>query len=415
LTDSLFRKEALAAVGESDGGAPFIEYPLTLSRLSLGVALTMGILALISCILPVQDRRYVAGRVEPVKGLIQVHAERAGVVTGRSLEVGERVKQGEALAEVLAEAHSRANGGSSTSAAAAASEKLDSLRLSSEKASEQRQARTERLNVLLGKNIAELAAIRGKAAVSLQLATVKAEQLERAKSLATSGYVSKDFVSGRQTEMLEAKLRLADLQERQQQLRLEIEESQIQLKQEAAVQAEERRQLDRAVLDQVEAEGDRIDAITFSVKSPLDGYISSVGFRPGQYVDSAQALATIVPEDSMMWCVLLVSARELAFLKAGQRVSLRYVAFPHQFFGEFPGVIRRLDNAPYRTSDGDGSSMYRVYVEPVDQVVKTTNGPKPIVPGMELDAVVWLDERSLASWLIRPVAQAIALRNGDAR
>jgi len=400
----------LDAAGKRSEGKPFIAYPLSVSRMSIAAVVIFFGVVLLSCLMPVRDRRHVFGYTEPKAGVVQVYAERGGVIVGKLPQVGDSVLKGQGIVTVQAQPQSRIDGAASSRGSVATEEKLKSLQNSADEAAVELRARMSRLRIVLEQSQAELAGVVTKMDVAKRLIQVKDDRLGRANRLSVTDYVSKDFVADREAELLEAKLRWSELNQQMQRLKLAIRENEARLGQELASQREEQRQLDRLILDQIGATADRTDIISFSVEAPVPGRISTVAFQSGQFVDSTRALMSIMPDDGGMWCVLLVEPRELAFLERGQRVSLRYSAFPYQFFGTFPGVIRRLDSLPVGDVAAGKEPRYRVFVEPVHQSIDTVSGSKDIVPGMQVEAVVWLDERSLASWIFRPLTQVISMK-----
>jgi membrane fusion protein len=414
VSNSLFRKDALEAAATRSQGAPFVDYPLALSKVafvSMAVLLTAVVAA---CFVEVQDRRYVSGLTQPQAGVIHVFPEHPGVISSELKAVGSLVDKGEPILLMSSQPRSQPGGLASVKADSASRARLESLKQSAADG-DMRKARIEGITMQMRQAESAIAGISRNITIASEVSRVKAEKLERAKRLAGTDYVSRDFLSERQEELLEAQYRLQELEKERSRLKLELSTGQARLREENAAQRENARGLDREILDEVERQSKRNDAMEFQVRSPAKGYISALNYTRGQYVNGVREVLTILPEGAEMWCVLEVPARELAFIQSGQKVSIRYTSYPYQYFGSFPGVVKRIDGVPVNADEDGAAKMdarYRVYVEPIQKTIPTSAGPRPIVPGMGVEAVVWLDKRSLISWLLRPMMEKLADRVG---
>ncbi len=83
---------------------------------------------------------------------------------------------------------------------------------------------------------------------------------------------------------------------------------------------------------------------------------------------------TLVPAGARLEARLYGPSRAIGFVRPGQRVRLRYEAFPHQKFGQYEGVVQSVSRSTVGPAEltGDGAPLpglvpgepvYRVTVE----------------------------------------------------
>jgi len=75
------------------------------------------------------------------------------------------------------------------------------------------------------------------------------------------------------------------------------------------------------------------------LRAPVPGMVASRLVEAGQAVQPGQPLISLLPEGSRLRAQLLVPSAAIGFIKAGDRVLLRYEAYPYQKFGSHFGVI----------------------------------------------------------------------------
>lgn len=123
----------------------------------------------------------------------------------------------------------------------------------------------------------------------------------------------------------------------------------------------------------------------------------------------------VVADSSELQAQLYAPSRTAGFVQPGQKVWLRYAAFPYQKFGMAQGVVMAVSRSPIAPQDlpdgqaqalvvanGANEPMYRITVRLLRQTINTYGKPTPLVAGMSLDADVRQDSRKLREWLFEP-------------
>jgi len=80
----------------------------------------------------------------------------------------------------------------------------------------------------------------------------------------------------------------------------------------------------------------------YEIRTPTSGRVSTLQATIGQFVDPRRPQMEIVPKDSALVAKLFVSARAIGFVRPGQRVRIKYEAFPYQQFGTYTGRVTEV-------------------------------------------------------------------------
>src|SRR4029077_18186475 len=84
---------------------------------------------------------------------------------------------------------------------------------------------------------------------------------------------------------------------------------------------------------------------SIEIRAPEAGVVTAIVGHPGQLVGSGAPMLKIVPERATMHAELLAPSSAIAFIYEGERVMLRYSAFPYQKFGEHWGTVVSISQA----------------------------------------------------------------------
>ena len=145
----------------------------------------------------------------------------------------------------------------------------------------------------------------------------------------------------------------------------------------------------------------------YRITAPRDGVISNLQIREGQRAIRNLPLMSIMPADTELKATLLVPVRAAGLLKNGQRVLLRYDAFPYETYGFHEGHIESIartallpgEHPPYPFSIRE--AVYRVTVD-AEEASFSAQGVQRR-PGMTLRADIELEQRPLLHWLFDPL------------
>jgi membrane fusion protein len=142
-----------------------------------------------------------------------------------------------------------------------------------------------------------------------------------------------------------------------------------------------------------------------SIESPIDGTIAALDLIPGSSIKPQQLLATIVPSQASLAADVYVSSRAIGLIEPGQRVRLRYDAFPHHQFGVAGGKVDSVADFVLLPGDIPGvlplrEASYKVGIQLDADHVMAEQNRYALKPGMLLTAEIVLESRSLIDWLL---------------
>jgi membrane fusion protein len=148
------------------------------------------------------------------------------------------------------------------------------------------------------------------------------------------------------------------------------------------------------------------------IVAPASGVLSVDLVTLGQTVTPSQPLAVIHPDGAALQVHLFAPSRAVGFIKADDRVNLRYQAFPYQKFGQQDGRVRSIARTALSATElaslnlpqqEQNEPLYRIVVEPRRQAVDVNGLPTPLQAGMAVDAYVLQETRAIYEWMLEPL------------
>ncbi|SQA60873.1 Colicin V secretion protein CvaA [Yokenella regensburgei] len=234
----------------------------------------------------------------------------------------------------------------------------------------------------------------------------------RYKKLAGTHYVSDIEYQQKQIDVSTAQQNVEDQRQGLLQLHSTIEAAEDDLNH-LIVQGESRRaELDRQLQGIRQQQDELAGQENFTLTAPVSGTVAAVLVRQGQSVRASEPVMTVVPDNASLQIELYATSQNAGFIQPGQRVALRFAAFPYQKFGVQYGTIREISRTTLTPSDllsvspvtwKENEGHYRVIVEPENAFILAYGKKEPLRPGMTLEGDVSLDTRHLWEWLTEPL------------
>ena len=408
----LFRPEVVQARRQDWLGRISLAQPMPVWVGAVFALLAAGAVACLLLFGEYAHRSRVGGQLVPDLGVSTVVAPTSGMVGRMTVEEGASVARDQALVRIDlprvaasgADAHTGIGRGlddRDSSSAQLAQAQLAQLAV-------QEQGQHRQLAMLR----TELGQVRAGIATRDAQVRLGRETADRYREVAASGYVSVVQVRQQEQAMLEMLNARQVLERQATALAREIAGLEQALAglpaQREAIEATARRE--HALLAQEryrhEADGGVL------VKAPLAGLVAHRFVEPGQAVQAGQPLLSLLPEGARLQAQLQVPSRAIGFIRPGDRVRLRYQAYPFQKFGHQGGRVARISRSAVPPVAGAPSSEphYRILVALDRQDVLAYGRPEPLRPGMLLEADILGERRKLHEWLLEPL---YSLRGGD--
>jgi membrane fusion protein len=151
-------------------------------------------------------------------------------------------------------------------------------------------------------------------------------------------------------------------------------------------------------------------ARTVVVTAPQDGVVTAIAAERGQTV-GLQPLATLLPRDSPLEAHLFAPSRAVGFVEPGQKVRVRYAAYPFQKFGQYDGEVVQVSRTalapaelpPQLALPAHAEALYRITVRLALPHVMAYGRAQSLTAGMQLEADVMQERRRLIEWVFEPL------------
>lgn len=167
--------------------------------------------------------------------------------------------------------------------------------------------------------------------------------------------------------------------------------------------AKETREIDGKIGEFVERKVTAEDQLgRVDIRAPQDGTVFQSNVHTvGGVITAGDAIMLVVPQADSLIVEAKINPQEIDQVQLGQSAVLRLSAFNQQTTPEINGTVTRI-SADTSTDQRTGQTYYtlRIAMSP-DEVAKL--GEVKIVPGMPVEAFVQTGERTMISYLTKPL------------
>lgn len=170
----------------------------------------------------------------------------------------------------------------------------------------------------------------------------------------------------------------------------------------------------QAELNQVRAEQDSLSATGVALKdrveravvrSPVTGSVKSLKINTvGGVVQPGSELLEIVPLEDTLLIEAKIKPRDIAFLRPGQDASVKITAYDFSLYGGFSAKVENI-SADTVVNEKTQESYYLVRVRTTSAIPTGghTKEPLAIMPGMTATVHIKTGEKSLMSYMLKPI------------
>jgi len=350
----------------------------------------------------------VSGYLEPAVGVVRVFAPKSGVIRTLLVTDGDTVEPGTMLFKV-ATPQTLADGADAHSERLAdIAARRKALKRSRQRTLDRAENDAARLDAEFAALTEQRAALRAQADIALETASLSARQLDALHTLHERGALPALQWWSARTEDLAHRDRLQATRERLGRLDAQL----------AAIDAAHRTlgydtasavaEIDAALLALHGRAIDAESAADFAVRAPIGGRVTAITRRVGETTTPANAVLRIVPMRTPLVARLLIPTRAIGFVAAGETVRLRFDAFPYQHFGTLPGRLDHVADTVLFHGDSFGplpvaQPAYPATVILAAQAIHANGRRLPLQSGMQLEADILLEKRSILAWLAEPL------------
>ena len=232
-------------------------------------------------------------------------------------------------------------------------------------------------------------------------------------------------LDSRQQAWMQSQSKLQELESSKLRLKGELNDAQYQLATIAITSSDEIDTLRNKILEIDEKLANSEARRSIEIRAPEAGVVTAIIGHPGQVVSTGSPMLKLVPQPAIMHVELLAPSSAIGFIRQGDRVLLRYSAFPYQKFGEYWGTVVTVSDAALTpeevqsllsgaqpTTQGMPAGVaptkqtgpfYRVIVEPDSQFASVYGEERKLPASMRVQAYALLDRQPLYQWMLEPL------------
>jgi HlyD family secretion protein len=142
------------------------------------------------------------------------------------------------------------------------------------------------------------------------------------------------------------------------------------------------------------------------IRAPQDGMVlQSTVHTVGGVITAGDAIMMIVPQSDALSVEAKVNPQDIDKLQIGQKTLLRLSAFNQRTTPELNGVVTRV-SPDVTTDQRTGQSYYTIRVSMPAEEIKRLGDAK-LIPGMPVEAFVQTGDRTMLSYLIKPLSDQL--------
>lgn len=149
------------------------------------------------------------------------------------------------------------------------------------------------------------------------------------------------------------------------------------------------------------------------IRAPQDGVVHQLAVHTvGGVIGPAEAIMLIVPAADLLEVESKINPQDIDQVRIGQPAVLRFSAFNQRTTPEVNGVVSRV-SADLTSDQRTGASYYTVRIALTPEELSRLNALK-LIPGMPVEAFVRTGERTVLSYLTKPLTDNMskAFREG---
>lgn len=153
------------------------------------------------------------------------------------------------------------------------------------------------------------------------------------------------------------------------------------------------------------------------LKAPQSGTIKDLATHTqGSVVSPGTVLMSLVPHDDPLQAEVMIKNEDVGFVRPGQKVKVKLVAYPFQKYGMIEGevihvgadAIQSAQQAPQDASNTAApiTMTYKALIQLTIQELEVDGNRLKLTPGMQTIAEIHLGRRTVMEYLLSPVQKA---------
>ena len=143
------------------------------------------------------------------------------------------------------------------------------------------------------------------------------------------------------------------------------------------------------------------------IRAPIDGVVLQLTVHTvGGVITAGEAIMLIVPQTDTLQVEAKIPPHEIDQVRIGQPAVLRFVAFSQRTTPELIGTVVRI-SADVSEDTKSGTRFYTIRLDVSPEEVARLSAVR-LVPGMPVEALIQTSQRTVMSYLIKPLHDQLA-------
>ena len=236
-------------------------------------------------------------------------------------------------------------------------------------------------------------------------------QLDKLEAMHNEGYASSRQMEEQESNLLDSQARYQEYQRQLLDISQKIVQTEQQLHEKPLDDEKKRNDIERQLADNRQSMAENEARRSFELRAPKSGYVGMIMVKNGQMLTAGQSAIAVLPSNTELVARIMVNTQSIGFIQPGQRVVLRYKAFPYQKFGQQYGKVIEVSRTALSpqevttltSKNNIQEQQYRVLVSLDKQSITAYAQNEKLKPGMALDADFIVDKRRLYEWVLEPI------------
>ena len=185
---------------------------------------------------------------------------------------------------------------------------------------------------------------------------------------------------------------------------LQVQELDLQLRQEARTELSEALAELNVLRATVEGASERVRRT--DILSPVDGIVNTLDVNTlGAFIEPGSVVAGIVPITDKLLVEARISPRDVAFVQPRQKALVKLTAYDFSIYGGLDGQVSNV-SADSLVDQDSGETYYQVLVQTGDAQVGKGQERHNIRPGMVASVEILTGEKTVLDYLLKPLSKA---------
>jgi membrane fusion protein len=406
---SLFRQEAIEFQQYNrQWGQVALLQPISTKVMTWFIAAAVAIVITFLFLGQYARKETVEGYLTPTSGTSKIFVPQQGTIKEIYVEEGQEVQKGQPLLLVETSRIAANDQDVNTTMLDTLASQRDLLINQIAAEQDRTKSEQERLTALINGLETEISAVQAQIEIQNERIRVADDLVSIVSGLRARGNISEPEFRQRELAALGHKQNLKSLNQQLAARHNQMIETRYSLQQLPTVMAQKIQNL-RTELSATEQRIAEINGRrAYVIRASTAGRVSMLQATVGQHADPRRLQLEIIPSNNVLQAELFVPTRAIGFVRPGQKIRVKYHAFPYQSFGTYAGEVMKISQTILTNSDASGpialkEPAYRVTASLDRQDVDAYGAKMVLQTDMLLKADIILEKRPLATWFLDPL------------